>query len=104
MAFDPATPNRLTASQTEIDGLLETRAATHGDFTEHAAITQAIKQSLAGGTGYHRMNACQTEALEMIAHKLGRIAAGNPFHIDHWADIAGYAQLVVQRLPVEKGA
>ena len=37
------------------------------------------------------------EALDMIAHKIGRICAGNPNFKDHWADIAGYAQLVADR-------
>lgn len=89
--------------QSGVQALLAMRGATHGDFTEHAAITQQIKAAIASGTGADRMNVVQLEAAEMIAHKLGRIAAGDPDHIDHWADIAGYAQLVVERLPV-KGA
>lgn len=35
--------------------------------------------------------------LEMIAHKVGRILAGNPHFEDHWADIAGYARLSADR-------
>jgi hypothetical protein len=38
------------------------------------------------------------ETLSMIAHKIGRIIAGNPEEPDHWRDIAGYAQLVANRL------
>ena len=34
----------------------------------------------------------------MIAHKIGRILAGDPNHIDHWLDIAGYATLVAKEL------
>jgi hypothetical protein len=33
------------------------------------------------------------EAIDMILHKLARIAAGNPYFEDHWKDIAGYASL-----------
>jgi hypothetical protein len=33
------------------------------------------------------------ESLEMIAHKIGRILAGNENFHDHWDDIAGYAKL-----------
>ena len=79
--------------------LLAERARTHGDFTEHAAITQAIKAAFVSGAAYERMNVVQLEAAEMIAHKLGRIAAGDPAHKDHWDDIAGYARLVSDRLP-----
>lgn len=35
----------------------------------------------------------------MIAHKLARIAVGDPDVNDHWDDIAGYATLVSQRMP-----
>jgi hypothetical protein len=38
------------------------------------------------------------EALHMIAHKMGRIATGNPNIKDHWADIAGYATLIANLL------
>lgn len=40
----------------------------------------------------------QQEALDMIAHKLGRILNGDPDYADSWADIAGYARLVADRL------
>ena len=34
----------------------------------------------------------------MIAHKIGRILAGDPSFQDHWADIAGYATLIINPL------
>lgn len=40
----------------------------------------------------------QVEALEMIAHKIGRIINGDPNYADSWHDIAGYAKLVADRL------
>lgn len=30
----------------------------------------------------------------MILHKIARIMNGDPDHIDHWHDIAGYATLI----------
>lgn len=42
------------------------------------------------------------EALEMIAHKIGRILNGDPNYKDSWTDIAGYAQLVADTLKDEK--
>ena len=40
----------------------------------------------------------QREGLEMIAHKVGRILAGNPSFPDHWFDIEGYARITRERL------
>ena len=40
----------------------------------------------------------QVEALEMIAHKIGRIINGDHSYSDSWHDIAGYAKLVADRL------
>jgi hypothetical protein len=40
----------------------------------------------------------QQEALDMICHKIGRIINGDPDYADSWHDIAGYAQLVADRL------
>jgi hypothetical protein len=48
--------------------------------------------------GWSRLDHSQAEALDMIAHKIGRILAGDPNHADHWDDIAGYARLVARRV------
>ncbi len=40
----------------------------------------------------------QTEALEMICHKIARIINGDSDYADSWVDIAGYATLVANRL------
>jgi hypothetical protein len=34
----------------------------------------------------------------MICHKIARILNGDPNYADSWVDIAGYAQLVADRL------
>jgi hypothetical protein len=85
--------------QTPTDALLAERGKTHGDYTDHAAITQATKDLWRNHPGWARLNACQRETLEMNAHKVGRILAGDPNIPDHWDDIAGYSRLVSQRLP-----
>jgi hypothetical protein len=47
---------------------------------------------------WKRLAPYQKEALEMKAHKIGRILNGDPDYSDSWIDIAGYAQLVADRL------
>jgi hypothetical protein len=83
---------------TPTDELLAERGNTHGDFAEHAAVTYAIKDAISSLGNIDELSVMQREALDMIAHKIGRIVAGNPNHADHWDDIAGYACLVSQRL------
>jgi hypothetical protein len=36
------------------------------------------------------------ETLEMIATKMSRVVTGDPLYEDSWADIAGYAQIMVR--------
>lgn len=88
----------MTAPTT--DALLEERGKTHGDFSVHARITQRIKLTIYEdpGVDQDKLGYVHCEAIDMIAHKLGRIAAGNPDFADHWDDIAGYARLVSQRI------
>lgn len=42
------------------------------------------------------------EALDMIAHKIGRILNGDHDYADSWDDIAGYARLVADRVRNKK--
>lgn len=79
-----------------IEDVLAEREKTHGSFKIHAHVTQEIKRALAYRMSH--MTDIEREATEMIAHKLGRIVAGNAHFVDHWVDIAGYAQLVVNEL------
>jgi hypothetical protein len=79
---------------TDTNALLEERGKTHGDFADHANCTQGLKRVFAASLGERGLSDIQQEAVDMILHKLGRIASGNPNHKDHWDDIAGYATLV----------
>jgi hypothetical protein len=38
------------------------------------------------------------ESIDLICTKIARIVHGDSKHIDHWLDIAGYSQLIVNRL------
>ncbi len=78
--------------------ILTERKKTHGEYNEHARITQELKRCMEGEQGWYRLNDGQREALAIIAHKIGRILCGNPNFKDHWDDIAGYATLVADRV------
>ena len=80
------------------DTLLSERSNTHGDFTDNSQVAQAIKRVIQNGLKGTSLKDYQQEALDMIAHKIGRIVAGNSDFKDHWDDIAGYARLVSDRL------
>lgn len=85
-----------------IDQILAEREKTHGTFEMHAKITQELKAVMYGaakfGGNARMLSPTQVEALDMIAHKIGRILAGDPNHTDHWLDISGYATLVAKEL------
>lgn len=82
---------------TDIRTILAERGSTHGDYCEHANITQTLKRDMAAQPGWYRLHPHERETLDMIANKVGRILAGNPHFHDHWLDIAGYATLSADR-------
>lgn len=103
-----------------IKAILAERGSNYGSFDGHSVITQGIKlvmardweslQSLLDSLREYDptpdeviSSASQQEALDMIAHKIGRIINGNPYYTDSWVDIAGYAQLIVDELEADEG-
>ena len=78
--------------------ILTERGATHGNWYDNARISQQTKLLWQRQDGWSNLTVTQREALDMIAHKVGRILAGNPHFADHWADLSGYATLVVREL------
>lgn len=81
-----------------VDAILNERGSRYGPFTGHADVTQKIKHAMSRGVSWHKLAPDQKEALEMVAHKIGRIVNGDPNYDDSWVDIVGYVQLVVDRL------
>ena len=81
----------------DITDTLQERGQRYGVFTRHAEISQQLKEVI---NQYQTkvLAADQQEALDMICHKIGRILNGDPDYADSWHDIAGYAQLVADRL------
>ena len=86
---------------TDLNDILEERGKRYGKFSEHAEATQQLKAVIRiylrrQPVGF--INCDQQEALDMICHKIGRILCGDPHYADSWVNIAGYAQLVADRL------
>ena len=77
-----------------IDETLAERGNRYGEFAEHARITQNIKKAMQDSPNWKSLPDAMKEALEMIAHKVGRILNGDPVYIDSWHDIIGYTKLV----------
>ena len=94
----PATAKPTTPPPMTTDEILAERGRRYGVFMDHAAITQHLKQVMFTHRGRETLAVDQVEALEMIAHKIGRILNGDSNYADSWDDIAGYAKLVADRL------
>lgn len=92
------TENEPLESPKDIAATLESRGKRYGEFQGHALITQRIKSILHSTENWDRLRVDQKEALEMIAHKIGRILNGDPNYHDSWHDIVGYAKLVADTL------
>jgi hypothetical protein len=88
----------------DIDKTLQTRGGRYGDFREHARVTQAIKRAMAAAPNWPRLTDDKREALEMVAHKIGRILNGDPEYRDSWHDGIGYLRLIEQHLEAEQHA
>lgn len=82
----------------DLDKILTQRGDRYGAFDKHAEITQLLKNIIFDAKPRRLYAYDQVEALDMICHKLGRIINGDPDYSDSWVDIAGYAQLVADRL------
>jgi len=90
------------------DQILAEREKTHGDYANTSRISQRIKRAIheewdRAGKGIDDPE--MLESLDMIANKIARIVAGDVTFVDHWFDICGYAQLIVNALaPKPEGA
>lgn len=83
-----------------INETLAERGNRYGSFSSHAKISQDLKNTIFTHANKNpaTFTPAQVEAIEMICHKLARIANGDPHYDDSWRDIAGYSQLIVDQL------
>lgn len=84
----------------DVNEVLNERGTRYGTFVGHAEISQQIKKLMRHYLKEREKQLAhdQTEALDMIAHKIARVINGDPDYADSWIDIAGYAKLVADRL------
>lgn len=87
----------------EVSGVgkvLDARAEQYGSFMQSSDTVIRIKGIMHNAIARNAVHLYpdQLQALDMIATKISRIVHGNPNHLDSWVDIAGYAQLVADRL------
>lgn len=78
--------------------ILNEREKTHGAYASTAAMAQMLKDCFKQSKNWREMDDTERESLDLIATKIARILSGNPHEIDHWVDVAGYANLVVRWL------
>lgn len=81
-----------------IEQTLQDRGNIHGKFADNAQIAYDLKAAVRYSEHYSKLCCVHAEAIDNILMKISRIISGNPYHIDAWRDIAGYAQLVIDYL------
>lgn len=81
---------------------LKERGNRYGEFRNHAQLSQTLKATFDNHVREYgrpeEFEPFMSEAIEMIFHKLARIANGDPTYDDNYRDIAGFAELVVKEL------
>ena len=84
-----------------IDKILDERGARYGKFVDVAKATWDIQGAAWESLSREKLESMSPDqiiAIDMICHKLARIVVGDADYLDNWVDIAGYAQLVADRL------
>lgn len=73
------------------------RDEQHGGLQSVGIVAQDIKNAIRRGRNWPRLKLGEREALDMIAHKIGRILSGRDSHDpEHWTDVAGYAHAAMR--------
>ena len=77
---------------------LEERGSQYGAFADHAKIAQGIQDIMRIAPKWDQLDSDMKQALSVIADKIARILNGDPFYVDNWHDIQGYAKLIEDRV------
>ena len=78
----------------DVNKTLDERGERYGKFSNHAELSQKLKQAMKEKATWWDLSPSQQESLEMIANKIARILNGDPNYAENWHDIAGYATLI----------
>ena len=80
-----------------MDPAIPNRDQQHGGVQAVGETAQRIKGTMRSTTNWTLLSYGGREALDMIAHKIARILAGdNPRDREHWEDLAGYAHAAMR--------
>lgn len=73
------------------EAVLQQRKSTHGTYNVFARVEQDMKYVLHNSPKWNTMSHAQRSALEACVGKIARIVTGDPYFLDSWRDIIGYA-------------
>ena len=100
-AFDTLTKAVEAGDVNETRQILSQRGNVHGKF-EHNAICltefQQTFQKVFIASGKKTLIPEVSIGLMMVLHKIGRIASGDSYELDHYKDIMGYTQLMIDAI------
>lgn len=77
---------------------IKDRQKANGVFKTRSRVTRNIKRAFLSSPNWEVLPDDMAEALDMVAHKIGRILCGDYNNADSWHDIGGYAALIEKRL------
>jgi len=80
--------------------ILAERGEQYGSYRSQAELSRAIRDLVLSHIKCE-IPAYMEESINMISHKIARVANGNTHNVDSWRDIAGYATLVANLLEEE---
>jgi hypothetical protein len=81
-----------------VSDTLAERGARYGQFCDHAKIAQGIQDVMRDAPKWDQLDYDMKQALSVIADKIARILNGDPFYLDNWHDLSGYATLIERRI------
>lgn len=85
----------------QVRSALDQRAKEYGSYLDKCVFIQQVKDLVRVAPSWHDMDPDQRETVDMVIHKISRAIYGDPNKLDTWIDIAGYSQLIVDRLEKE---
>lgn len=86
----------------EIPKILAERGSRYGVYRDVAGLAEKIKAAIREGRNYDALEPYHMHSLDMFASKISRIVNGDPNYEDSWVDIAGYAELVLSEIRLNK--